>query len=296
MTAAHLIALSEKAYGRLRPRLAGLTDDEYRWEPVPGTWSVRPRPDGSVGFDFSLMPLAPAPLSTIAWRLTHIIDLLREDRCATVLGLEPDAGTEEVWVTLSADEAITNLERAFATWRGYLERTDPDRLGEPHDRYTDRYTFALHIIDELIHHAAEVALLRDIYAARHSVDDDLQAVLDGDASRVEALRARRPGAVVELAAAGFWDDAAALARLGFDVNAPSTASALHHAAGMGRLELVRTLVEHGARIDAIDDVYHVTPRVWAETMGAVMGGPNAIGSDYPAVVELLRAEESSSGS
>src|ERR1035437_9105289 len=28
---------------QLRPRLDGLTDDEYRWEPVPGAWNVRPR-------------------------------------------------------------------------------------------------------------------------------------------------------------------------------------------------------------------------------------------------------------
>jgi len=28
---------------QLRPRLAGLTDDEYRWEPVAGAWNVRPR-------------------------------------------------------------------------------------------------------------------------------------------------------------------------------------------------------------------------------------------------------------
>jgi hypothetical protein len=28
---------------QLRPRLNGLTDEEYRWEPVPGMWSVRPR-------------------------------------------------------------------------------------------------------------------------------------------------------------------------------------------------------------------------------------------------------------
>jgi hypothetical protein len=27
---------------QLRPRLAGLTDEEYYWEPVPGCWSIRP--------------------------------------------------------------------------------------------------------------------------------------------------------------------------------------------------------------------------------------------------------------
>ena len=26
-----------------RPRLEGLTDDEYLWEPAPAAWSIRPR-------------------------------------------------------------------------------------------------------------------------------------------------------------------------------------------------------------------------------------------------------------
>jgi hypothetical protein len=28
---------------QLRPRLDGLTDEEYLWEPAPGAWSLRPR-------------------------------------------------------------------------------------------------------------------------------------------------------------------------------------------------------------------------------------------------------------
>jgi len=27
---------------QLRPRVDGLTDEEYFWEPVPGCWSIRP--------------------------------------------------------------------------------------------------------------------------------------------------------------------------------------------------------------------------------------------------------------
>lgn len=27
---------------QLRPRLDAMTDAEYRWEPVPGAWNVRP--------------------------------------------------------------------------------------------------------------------------------------------------------------------------------------------------------------------------------------------------------------
>ncbi len=32
---------------QLRPRLEGLTDDEYFWEPVPNCWSIRRRSGGT---------------------------------------------------------------------------------------------------------------------------------------------------------------------------------------------------------------------------------------------------------
>ena len=289
MTTTHLIALSEKAYNRLHTRLDGLTDDEYLWEPAPLAWSVRDTPAG-VRFDFGLIPVEPAPITTIAWRLTHIIDLLREHRCHRVLGVPPAADVDEIWITTSAAEAISLLERSFATWRGYLAATDPARLFEASEGWTDRFTFALHIIDELIHHAAEIGLLRDLYLAAATTDDVLVEILAGDTSRLDDLRARRPAIVADLASAGKWDAAAQLVDLGFDVNPDGVvASPLHHAAGLGRIDLVRTLVERGARTDAIDTVYKVSPLVWAQTMSKRMGGPNALGSDYDAVIEYLSA-------
>ncbi len=36
----------------LWPRMRGLTDDEYFWEPVEGCWSVRPHPDGTFVADW----------------------------------------------------------------------------------------------------------------------------------------------------------------------------------------------------------------------------------------------------
>ena len=289
MTSAHLIALSEQAYNRLRTRLDGLTDDEYLWEPAPLAWSVRDTPEG-LRFDFGLRPVEPAPITTIAWRLTHIIDLLREDRCPRVLGVPPAADVDEVWITMSAAEAISLLERSFATWRGYLDGTDPAHLLDESEGWPDRLTFALHVIDELIHHAAEVSLLRDLYLAAHTTDDALAEFLAGDRSRLDDLRAQRPALVADLASAGKWDAAAQLVDLGFDVNPEGVvASPLHHAAVLGRIELVRTLVEHGARTDAVDTIYMVTPLVWAQTMSKRMGGPNALGSDYDAVIEYLSA-------
>src|SRR3989442_7591213 len=66
---------------QLRPRLNGLTDEEYRWEPVPGAWNVRPRGTGTapvaagageVTLDFALSPPHPPPVTTVAWRLRRI--------------------------------------------------------------------------------------------------------------------------------------------------------------------------------------------------------------------------------
>jgi hypothetical protein len=67
---------------QLRPRLNGLTDEEYRWEPVPGAWNVRPRGTGTapiaVGggeftMDYAMPEPDPPPVTTIAWRLGHIV-------------------------------------------------------------------------------------------------------------------------------------------------------------------------------------------------------------------------------
>ena len=54
----------------LRPRLDGLTDNEYLWEPVPGCWSLRPRAEarsamaagaGDTVADFEYPEPVPAP-------------------------------------------------------------------------------------------------------------------------------------------------------------------------------------------------------------------------------------------
>ena len=68
--------------GQLRPRLDGLTDHEYFWEPVPECWNVRRRGTGTAPvmagtgeftIDYAFPPPDPAPVTTIAWRLAHVI-------------------------------------------------------------------------------------------------------------------------------------------------------------------------------------------------------------------------------
>jgi len=66
----------------VRPRLEGLTDEEYLWEPAPGSWSIRPRHEatsshaagaGELVMDYAWPEPEPAPLTTIAWRIAHVV-------------------------------------------------------------------------------------------------------------------------------------------------------------------------------------------------------------------------------
>lgn len=141
-----LVELGRYAYGRLRDRLTGLTEEEYRWEPGPG-------------------------VSTLAWRVGHIVDLLTEERNATWLGIEPQPGA--VGKPMTAGDVVDALDAAIAVWLGVVsavpEETLSDPIGPVGGPYADdsRRAFVLHILDELIHHGAEVALVRDLWAARH---------------------------------------------------------------------------------------------------------------------------------
>jgi hypothetical protein len=172
-----LLTLSDYAWTRLRDRVRGLTDDEYFWEPVAGAeyLTVRPAADGSFRADNDgrpqFPPPDPAPLSTIAWRLAHIATLLSSDRNATWLGLAARLGAEEAPTAATAADALMSLDRAYAVFRSCVdaatEASLAEQMGPIAGPYADatRFGFVLHQLDELIHHGAEVALLRDLYRA-----------------------------------------------------------------------------------------------------------------------------------
>src|SRR2546427_2260763 len=56
----------------VRGRLDGLTEAEYFWQPVPGSWTLRHLPDGRWDADYAYPDPEPAPFTTIAWRINHI--------------------------------------------------------------------------------------------------------------------------------------------------------------------------------------------------------------------------------
>ncbi|OBF26872.1 serine/arginine repetitive matrix protein 1 [Mycobacterium sp. ACS4331] len=154
---------------QLRPRLDGLTDDEYLWAPVPGAWTVHP--DGSI--DFTHPAPQPAPFTTIAWRLGHVIVGVLAVRAHHHFGGPPADYATWPWAT-DAGTALSQLDAAHSDWIAGVRALDDEALGRPigpaEGPWADypMLDLVLHINREVIHHGAEIALLRDLYTHTHT--------------------------------------------------------------------------------------------------------------------------------
>lgn len=163
---------------QLRPRLDGLTDDEYFWEPVPGCWSIRSRAENPGGHgggghvaDFVWPEPVPPPVTTIAWRLAHLVVGVFGTRNANHFG-----GPARDYLTFdyagTAAEALAQLDAAYVTWLGGVRGLDAEGLARPCGPAEGPYAeypmaaLVLHINREVIHHGAEISLLRDLYQRR----------------------------------------------------------------------------------------------------------------------------------
>jgi len=167
---ADIIGLSDYVYQRTRSRLAGLTDDEYFWEPVPGCFTVRPTESGDYRADDADPPGNP-PFTTIAWRLWHLIENYGAKRQPEWLGLERPPGEFERDdpAPATAADAISALARAYDFWQDLLQELPAASWWEPLGPIAHEYAesskaaLVLHCLDEQIHHGAELGVLRDLY-------------------------------------------------------------------------------------------------------------------------------------
>jgi hypothetical protein len=150
---------------QLRPRLADLTDEEYFWQPVPDCWTVHP--DGSI--DFGYPQPQPAPFTTIAWRLAHVIVGVFAMRNHSHFG-GPPADYQSWNYATDATKALHQLDGAYANWITGVRGLDAQALSRPigpaEGPWADHTTsqLILHINREAIHHGAEIACIRDLYA------------------------------------------------------------------------------------------------------------------------------------
>ena len=134
---------------QLRPRLAGLDDREFFWEPAP----------------------EPAPVTTIGWRLCHLVMILAQ-RADFHFG-ERTLTLDKLHWPEGADDALATLDRAYASWTTGVSAlstaaADVHSEGPPGtiDAQFPLWAVVLHVNREVIHHGAEIALLRDLYRAR----------------------------------------------------------------------------------------------------------------------------------
>lgn len=152
---------------QLRPRLDGLTDDEYLWQPVPDCWTVH----ADATIDFSYPPPRPEPFTTIAWRLAHVIVGVFATRNHSHFG-GPPADYQSWPYATDAATALRQLDEAYRNWidgaRGLTEADLRRPVGDAEGPWAAHpmAELVLHINREVIHHGAEIACIRDLYAHR----------------------------------------------------------------------------------------------------------------------------------
>ena len=162
------------------PGWRGSRDEEYLWEPAADGWSIRlrgtgtsPAPIGSGEFECDDAPDDPDParVTTIAWRLAHMTVEVLAMRSASHLGGPP--ASYETWAYAgTAAEGLAQLDAEYDRWITGIEALGEEGLLRPCGPAEGPFAehplaeLVLHIHREMIHHGAEVSLLRDLYARR----------------------------------------------------------------------------------------------------------------------------------
>jgi hypothetical protein len=161
-----LLTVFDFVWERFTSRLEGITDDEYFWQPVANCWTIRPVANGVWAMDGGAPTYeGGGEFTTIAWRIAHLASTCLEGFAIRRFGHEgraPLAG--------SVAELPIYLSATYGAWRSGMVAFPEERwheaLGPNFGPYADdaNLDLALHVLDEVVHHGAEVGVLRDLYA------------------------------------------------------------------------------------------------------------------------------------
>ena len=176
----------------------GLTDDELLWEPMPGSWSVRPVEEcrtatpfvvGTWAADFdaeramaTAEGTATEPLTSIVWLFWHVGS--QPGRTAQLDFLGGPHTAESGWTSpyITAHPVFTTAEEAVgvmrAGWRaldtalrsaGDEQLEQPVRFwgygGQPGRMGTGAQVIAS-VVNEVSHHGTQIGVLRDLHRLR----------------------------------------------------------------------------------------------------------------------------------
>ena len=171
---------------QLRPRLDGLTDDEYFWLPVPGCWTISRLGEnsapvsvdsGQFTMDYGSQPTEPGPepepVTTIAWRLAHLIDVFGSPDAPHFA--VPPTDPPAVRYSGTAEGALRQLDDGHDAWVSDVRNLGAAGLTRPQGaispaQFADAPMVKLILYTnlEVIHHGAEICLLRDLYLRSRS--------------------------------------------------------------------------------------------------------------------------------
>jgi hypothetical protein len=177
-----VLAVFEAVRCRLFERLAGLTDDEYLWEPVGDSLSIHPGADGVFRVAELIpesAPGVPDPVATIAWRSWHIGSLCLRGYVLNCFDDVPELGDRHAWPGTAA-EGVQALAEDWERFVSRIAALGDQRLLEPMGHapggWADETYLALtmHALDEVAHHGGEIGLLRDLYLRAGSPRAGLQ--------------------------------------------------------------------------------------------------------------------------
>ena len=171
----------DTSYQMLRERLEGLTDAEYFWEPTPSCWRICRRSEAKTAqvggkgewvMEYEPRDPQPPPITTLAWRLCHIV-IWQMVRCDYTFGAKK-LGWNEIELPGNAADAIAFFDHSHQAWRsglGALTDADLDVVGlssypgglDPQVPFGALWWWTNR---ELIHHGGEIGLLRDLWQVR----------------------------------------------------------------------------------------------------------------------------------
>lgn len=152
---------------RLVRSLGGLSDEEFRREPVAECWSVRPDAEhpGRWRMDYPDEVPNPPPFTTIGWRLLHIA---HGNWIYAETGFGPGRRTyADLPIFGTAFEAVADLVASQEVVTSVLAAADDISLAQqvstPLGARRPAWQVLATLIDEQTHHGAEISLLRDLY-------------------------------------------------------------------------------------------------------------------------------------
>jgi uncharacterized damage-inducible protein DinB len=158
-----ILADHDQASRRLFQSIEGLTEAEYRWEPVPGALTLK-----------NLWPQPESGISTIEWKLPHVAAW--KMRYASFLFGDGSHTFHEILACGRMEETVAYLTRAVETMRAGIEGLSDHMLKEVRPTGWSGTRARAPLLPSLnwmiqhdVYHAGQIRTLRGLYRASRPI-------------------------------------------------------------------------------------------------------------------------------